>query len=149
MAVQALVQASILKRITALVYDLLVLTAISFCYGWLVLMIKYQLLETPLPESGRAEMGGAEAIVLLLLLLGFYCFFWMRGGQTLGMKAWKIRLLNTDNQPVSLKQSVVRCLTAPVCILAGGLGYIWCILDRDGRALQDRLSSTQVITVTR
>jgi len=149
-ATQSLVQAGILKRIAALVYDTLVLCAIWLCYGWVVIyLIQEAWLGMPLAENGRAEMGLAGQIGQLCIPFLFYCFFWMRGGQTLGMKAWRLKLLNSENQPASLPQCLVRSVTAPFCVLLGGVGYLWCWFDRDGRALQDRLSSTQVVQLTK
>ena len=145
-ASHSLTQAGILKRITALVYDTLVLCAILLCYGWVVVyLIQEAWLGVPLADNGRAQMGVFGQIGQLCIPFLFYCFFWMRGGQTLGMKAWRIKLLNSENQPATLAQCLLRCLTAPFCVLLGGFGYVWCWFDRDGRALHDRLSSTQIV----
>lgn len=139
------VQAGPLKRLMALIYDSLILLAIAFCYGWIVLMLKYKLFDIPLPESGHAEMGGLAALGLILALVTFYIYFWLKGGQTLGMKAWRLKLLADTNDAPQLKHCLIRCIAAPLCILTGCFGFIWCWIDRDGHALQDRLSHTQVV----
>jgi len=147
---QPLTQAGILKRITALIYDTLVLCAICLCYGWVVTyLIQEAWLGIPLAENGRAEMNPVGQAGLLVIPFLFYCFFWMRGGQTLGMKAWRLKLLNNENQSATLPQCLLRSLIAPFCVLLGGFGYLWCWIDRDGRALHDRLSSTQVVQLTK
>lgn len=148
--VQPLVQAGILKRITALIYDTLVLCAIWLCYGWVVIyLIQDAWLGIPLAENGRAEMSTAGQIGQLCIPFLFYCFFWMRGGQTLGMRAWRLKLLNSENLSPTLPQCLLRSFIAPFCVLLGGFGYLWCWFDRDGRALHDRISSTQVVQLTK
>lgn len=137
-------QAGLIKRLAALIYDLLIIVAISFVYGWAILMAKYQWFDVPLPESGRAELEGLEGFLLIVIIILFYSFFWRRGGQTLGMKAWRLKLLDANGGPPSWGKCILRCLIAPISLT---IGYLWAFVDSDNKCLQDRLSGTQVIEI--
>ena len=50
-------------------------------------------------------------MLFLFVVLGLYfSWFWSRGGQTVAMKAWHIRLLSVDGRPVSWARSAARYL---------------------------------------
>ncbi|HEY7886372.1 MAG TPA: RDD family protein [Cellvibrionaceae bacterium] len=139
--------AGVAKRFAALIYDLLLLIAVSLAYGGLVLAFQMQVLEVELQPGQRADMGLAGFMGLLVVLVGFYCFFWRRFGQTLGMKAWKLVLTNSEGYRPSLKQCVVRCLVAVVSFAALGLGYFWRWVDADKLTWHDRASGTRVLQI--
>lgn len=73
---------------------------------------------------------------------GFYIFFWVRGGQTLGMRAWRFRLVRRDGQGLTYGDALKRLLWAIVTLAPAGLGLLWVLIDRDGLSLYDRLSRT-------
>lgn len=81
----------------------------------------------------------------LVFVAGVYLAgFWSRGGQTLAMKTWHIRLVTVDGGPVSPARAAIRYLLA----LAGGallgLGFLWALVDREGQYLHDRLAGTRL-----
>ena len=75
--------------------------------------------------------------------------FWRKNGQTLGMQAWRIKLVDEDGAPPGTGRSVLRCLAAMVSAGCLGLGYLWCLVDRDGRYWHDYLSHTQLVLLPR
>ena len=75
----------------------------------------------------------------------FFGWFWTHGGQTLGMRAWRIKLLTTDGQPIDWRQAIVRTAGAHLSVFAAGLGYLWILVDRDRFAWHDRLSRTRLV----
>ncbi len=79
----------------------------------------------------------------------FLVGFWTHGGQTLGMRAWRIRLVTPQGQPVSLHQAIKRYLAAILSWLACGLGYIWIAVDPEQRSWHDRLSGTCLVLVAK
>jgi len=72
-------------------------------------------------------------------IIYFYIWFWQRG-QTLGMRAWRLRLQYTDGAFLSRKDALLRFFWS-----FGGLGnlLIWCRSDR--RALQDYLTASEIV----
>lgn len=74
----------------------------------------------------------------------FFIFFWSKSGQTLGMKAWRLRLQNTDGTLISKTTGLKRIL--PTLL---GLGNITVIFDRKNKlSLQDRLTNTEVVVLS-
>jgi uncharacterized RDD family membrane protein YckC len=79
----------------------------------------------------------------------FFAWFWTHGGQTLGMRAWRLKLLDRSGAVVTWRQSLVRYAGAWLSLLAFGLGYLWVWIDRDGLAWHDRLSNTRIVMLRR
>lgn len=82
---------------------------------------------------------------LFSLALGFFLLFWRKGGQTLGMRAWKIKLVTSSNGSPGYAQLLVRAITGALGIALLGVGVLWSIVDRDKLAVHDRLSRTRLI----
>ena len=135
--------AGILRRFMALIYDLLLLLGISFAYGAIVLLVR-KLFGADTMEPAK---GFAGFVILTGLCLSYGAFFswcWLRSGQTLGMQSWRIQLENVDANPITWQTCVRRCLIAPLAIASGGIGFLWCLVNREGDALQDKLTHTRV-----
>lgn len=128
-----------MRRLAAIFYD-----------SWLVAAII--LLGSALETFARSALGLGpdaphyllQAYVLIAPAL-FFGWFWTHGGQTLGMRAWRLRLLDESGRAVDWRQAMVRYLGAWLSLLAAGLGYVWVLVDRDGRAWHDRLSTTRLV----
>ena len=72
----------------------------------------------------------------------FYGYFWCKAGQTLGMRAWKLKVINEDGGLLTPTQAVIRLATA--CL---GLGNLLVLIDSKNRAFQDHFARCQVILV--
>ena len=83
---------------------------------------------------------------LCLLDAGYVIGLTAAGGQTIGKMAWGLRVADVAGGPVSVPKAVVRTFWAPMS-LAVGIGVIWMFFEREGRALHDVLSGTQVLAV--
>jgi uncharacterized RDD family membrane protein YckC len=77
----------------------------------------------------------------------FFGWFWTHGGQTLGMRAWRLKLLDSSGNPVTWRQSLIRYGAAWLSLLALGLGYIWVWIDPQGLSWHDRLSGTRLVVL--
>jgi len=85
----------------------------------------------------------------IFLVLGLYfVWYWRRGGQTLAMQTWKLRIVQADGRPISVGQGWLRyALTWPsLCFF--GIGLLWALLDRDRQFLHDRLAGTRIVLLT-
>ncbi|MDX1656441.1 MAG: RDD family protein [Candidatus Competibacteraceae bacterium] len=130
--------AGLLRRLGAILYDTLLLAAL-----WMIATAPLLLL------TRGAAIGGAyiwpfRAYLLLLSFL-FFGWFWTHGGQTLGMRAWKLQLTDSRGGSVDWQQSLIRFLAAMVSWLALGLGFAWVLMDREKRAWHDHLSNTRLV----
>jgi uncharacterized RDD family membrane protein YckC len=83
---------SLLRRLAAIVYDLLLLLAVWFMVTLIIVIV----------NRGAAINPGnvIYSLVLLIMGFGFFGWFWTHGGQTLGMRAWRIRIQSTDGTPI-------------------------------------------------
>ncbi len=133
-----------LRRLIALVYDLLLLLGVSFGYGVIITLIR-KLAGDDTMEPLQGLSAWLELTGLALCYCGYYCLCWLKKGQTLAMKAWRMELQMRDGGAPTRQACFYRCLLAPLCILAGGIGYWWCWFDRNSDSLQDRLTGTRVI----
>jgi uncharacterized RDD family membrane protein YckC len=135
-------KASLARRLAAMFYDGLLLVAI--------LMIATALL---LPLTGGEAINAADhpwlesAYRLLLagLVVLFFGTFWTRRGQTLGMLSWRLRVEREDGSMLTWGDTTKRLAAALLSWLPLGLGYLWILIDREGRAWHDRLSRTRVV----
>lgn len=78
---------------------------------------------------------------LLLVMLGYFSWFWTHGGQTVAMRAWRFRVERADGRPLRFAQASVRFALAwllPISI-------VWAWFDRDKQFLHDRLARTRLV----
>jgi uncharacterized RDD family membrane protein YckC len=125
------------RRLGALVYDGVLLAGVLFVATLALLPLR----------GGEAFRPHDPLFFAYILMVGFvFCgWFLTHGGQTLGMRAWKIRLLACDGRPVSWRQAAIRYLCALVSLGSFGLGYLWVWLDPHRRSWHDLASGTRVI----
>lgn len=84
--------------------------------------------------------------IYLFLIIGLYFMWcWLRGGQTLSMKTWKLKLEKSKGGNITPKQALVRYILAWLSLLSAGLGFMWAFVDRDRQFLHDRLTSTRIV----
>ncbi|MEP4484439.1 MAG: RDD family protein [Halioglobus sp.] len=84
--------------------------------------------------------------IAFLTCVGFFSAFWLKSGQTLGMQAWRIKLISSnDGETANSRQALVRCGGALLSAACLGLGYLWCLVDRNHRYWHDYLSGTELI----
>jgi len=109
--------------------------------------------DTSVLVDGRVQTDPLLSNILFVLMLGscsgFYLWFWTHSGQTLGMLAWRIKLVNNTGQLITVQQGIVRLLAAWPAFFLLGLGYLWLYVDPLGDAVHDRFSKTRVIIVPR
>ena len=95
-------------------------------------------------EAVRPAQGWYTAY-LMALAFAYFGWFWTRGGQTLGMRSWRLRLVGTDRSRVRWGQALVRFLGACVSWLPLGAGFLWALVDPCRRTWHDRLSDTVIV----
>lgn len=129
--------AGLARRLGALCYDLLLLGAVLIAYTAVVIAVR----------GGRAVPPGTWwfELSLLALCLAFFAWFWTHGGQTLGMLAFRLRLVAADGGPVGWRAALVREGGALLSALPAGLGFWWVLVDPERRSWHDRLSGTRVV----
>ena len=144
--------ASFWRRLAAWVYDLLVAVAIIMLASGLALGFAALLTTTgavTLPEGmdHAAWLNNSPLYSLYILgILGlFFGWFWSRSGQTLGMRAWRLKVQQRDGSLITKKQAFIRVLTC-----AFGIGNLWVLVDfKNRRAWHDYAAGTEMVTLSK
>ena len=134
---------SLPRRLAAMVYDTLLVLPIVMA----VVALATGLQVAVLGGSSEADFSSTLPSWLVQLLAVvtvacFYTFFWCRSGQSLGMQAWRIKLRDVQGRTITQRRALLRCAGAFISFAALGLGYLWCLVDRDGRYWHDHWSGT-------
>jgi uncharacterized RDD family membrane protein YckC len=133
-------------RMLSLFYDLWPALALWFALGF-VFAVGY-MLAGHAPRENIAPFSGWQWLLWLAcwLAAGLYATTsWRRGGQTLGMRPWRLRLVAVDGGPVTARAAWLRYATGTLSLLAGGAGFWWAWIDRDRLAWHDRASGTRPV----
>lgn len=125
------------RRFAAIAYDSLLLAAVLLLAGLPLPLI-------PEPMRPGPVIGLLIQAYLLTVMFLFFAWFWVHGGQTLGMRAWRLKLTGRDDQPVAWRQAAYRFIAAGVSWVVLGAGF-WCALfDPRRRTWHDRWSGTYI-----
>jgi uncharacterized RDD family membrane protein YckC len=101
--------AAIARRLASMVYEGVLLFGVLMVAG---------LIYGVATQQRHALVGAHGLQAVLFLVLGVYFVtFWSRGGQTLAMKTWHVRLTRADGGPVSPRRAAARYL----------LSWVWCL----------------------
>jgi uncharacterized RDD family membrane protein YckC len=114
----------------------MLLFAVAFFAGWLFFFA----------SGGKDATAGplrlALQIFIALMFAAYFLRCWLRsGGQTVAMKAWRIRLVD-----VTPAKALLRFAYA-MLFVPTGLSVLWAFFDRDGQFLHDRLAGTRLVNV--
>ncbi|MEK6592137.1 MAG: RDD family protein [Pseudomonadota bacterium] len=132
--------AGLAQRALALVYETLLLIAVLFAGAMPFLM----LLQDVDPPLARLLLQ----LYLLMLCGVYYIWQWLRGGQTLPMKTWRVKLITRDGGPLTMRHGLYRYLFALAGLALFGAGFLWALIDRDKQFLHDRLAGTRIVAVS-
>lgn len=127
------------RRLAAGAYDLLLVIAL-----WMLISALF----LPL-NGGAAPQPGSllfqfHRLTLLLATGLFYVCFWRFGGQTLGMRAWRIQLIRDDGDTPTVSDCSKRLLGAVISLLSLGLGFSAALFNSERRTWHDRWSKTHL-----
>jgi len=129
-----------LRVLAAIFYDLWLVAAL-----WLLGTTVYTFIRHALGDNA----GGDNHLLLQVWLaaspLLFFGWFWTHGGQTLGMRAWRIRVVAGDGGTLTWRAATRRYFAALLSWALLGLGFVWIIFDRNGCSWHDRLSRTYLV----
>ena len=115
-------------------YEALLLFAVAFFASWLFFFA----------SGGRDATAGwlrhGLQLFILVVFAAYFLWCWLRGGQTLAMKAWRIRLVD-----VTPRRALLRFVLAAVLL---PVSIPWALIDRDGQFLHDRLAGTRLVVLS-
>jgi len=135
------------RRLLALLYDAFPVIAL-----WLLLSALFTAGFTLLGHHGAGEsirpfswLAWVLWICCWLLTAAYAIVSWRKGGQTLGMRPWRVRVVAAHGSRPSWRSLWLRFLVGHVSLLLAGLGFWWAWIDRDRLAWHDRASGTRML----
>ena len=124
----------IARRLAAMLYEALLLGAVAFFAAWLFFFASGGL------DATWAWPRPALQLFIASVLAAYFLWCWLRGGQTLAMRAWRIRLIG-----VTPKRAILRFVLAAL-LVPTGVSILWACFDRERQFLHDRLAGTRLVS---
>ena len=137
--------AGLFRRLFAIFYDCFLLLAILFIVSAIATFLNNEKAIEP-----GDELYPIFVILIFSLSYLYFAWFWIHGGQSLGMKTWRIQLQNYDpqnnsNRQIDWKIAAIRFFSAIVSWSVFGLGFLWAFFDKKNRCWHDLISKTMLI----
>lgn len=135
-------QARLPRILGAIFYDTIIVFAIIFVAAqWFPLLSEQH-------QTMPAIVIFKQIYVLGIIFL-YFAYSWRRGGQTIGMKSWRLRLQNseTKEQEISWRQCLIRYSVSIFSWLLAGLGFLWILFNAQHRSWHDLASGTRLIVL--
>lgn len=110
-----------------------------------IVLVGFLIPQIVLAAYGMGFQGKALWLHIIVLLMFYFVWFWLNGGQTLAMKTWKLRIVNEDGRPLRPLQALLRYLAAWFSFGLLGIGLLWRLFDRDRQYLHDRIAGTRIV----
>lgn len=102
------------RRLIAMVYDVVAVLAIVMVVG----------LICQLATGGQLINNGTQVHIAwwyqplqAVVVAAYFVVSWLRGGQTLGMRPWRIRVVAGNGASVSMRQALIRVVVAALPLL--------------------------------
>ena len=133
------IRCTLFRRLLAVSYDCLLLAGVLFAATAALL-----------PFTHGEAIHSGNYLYLFYLIFCCYLYFgwqWTHGGQTLGMRAWKIRLFTPGFEAIDWHTASKRFLLAMISWLFAGTGYLWALFDPDEQTFHDRYSGSALFRV--
>ncbi|SMN15296.1 putative transmembrane protein [uncultured Candidatus Thioglobus sp.] len=127
---------SLLRRLGAISYDVFLAFSLAFFIIGVILIIFFE------------KQAQTDILMFFIYLLTSYFYFawsWVKGGQTLGMKAWKFNIVQNNGKNITHKQALIRFVLSIVSFSTVGLGFIYQLFSKDNLTLHDKFSNTRLI----
>jgi len=134
------IPASVWLRVLAGTYDTLPLLGLWFLAGAVALGLSGGSL-----QSQQELRKLLTQVLVLAFTAAYFVVSWTRGGQTIGMRAWRLRVMRTDGTRVAWPRALLRFTVALVSLGALGAGFAWALLDPGKRTWHDIAADTRVV----
>jgi uncharacterized RDD family membrane protein YckC len=133
--------ASLWLRIAAAIYDLFPLLALWMLTAGLALLLVHGSVDLAHPSlTWRTGLR----LALLAVTAAYFVVSWTRGGQTIGMRAWRLRVVDAAGGALPPLRAMLRFAIACVSLGLFGAGFLWCLVDRRRRSWHDIAARSHV-----
>jgi uncharacterized RDD family membrane protein YckC len=137
------------RRFFCLFYEALLLVALMFVAMLLAMVLLFALSKVGFAAEDFQHrwLWQVYGVLVLLSLYGYLAFAWLRTGQTLAMKTWRLQVVSVSGGLMTRRQSRVRFAVAMLGVICAGAGFVWAWIDRDRQFLHDRMAGTRQVLV--
>jgi uncharacterized RDD family membrane protein YckC len=127
----------LLRRLAIIVYDGLVVIALLMLATMLAMLAGL---------GGRTAMKDPVYTAYLFAVWFLYlAWCWHKGGMTVGMRAWRVKIVDRDGGKPGWGASAIRFPVSLVSAAIAGLGFLWSLADPGKRTWHDILSGTRLV----
>ncbi len=142
--------AGLIRRLAAMVYDSLLVFGVLFTATIPAVFFRADRIEPIANEQIVTDLPSVASglpfqLYLLTVYIAFFCWFWRKYGQTLGMQAWRLQLVDMSGDRLTIRQCFTRLLAALISFLCFGAGYWWILIDKDHLSWHDKLSNSRIV----
>jgi len=132
------------RRLAAVAYDVFPLIGL-----WMVTAFVYLFAVgghyDPAHPEWRTRLG--LQLALLAVTIAYFMISWTRIGQTIGMRAWKLKVLREDGSKLGALTALTRFFLALLSLAIAGTGFWWALFDKQRRTLHDRVCGTVMVRI--
>ncbi|MCF6288151.1 MAG: RDD family protein [Proteobacteria bacterium] len=127
---------SIWKHLAAFVYDIFPVLGIIIVTSGITLMFRL--------GSDVSPYTWWFMLIIYLEIALYYIYFWKKSGQTIGMKAWKIKIkpCSPNQSHLTWRQASLRFIVGIVSTLMLGLGVLWKLFSKNNLTWMDMVSQS-------
>ncbi|NRD75048.1 RDD family protein [Shewanella sp. VB17] len=148
-------RAGFFRRCGAITYDLLLAVAVymiagAIGFGAFTGLVYYDVIDmgntqhvSDLLNQTPLYKAIYQSWIVLCVSL-FYIAFWSHGGQTLGMRAWRLKVQHPNGQSLSFITASARVIWSLL-----GIGNLWILINGDKLALQDMMTRSEVVVLSK
>lgn len=130
---------SLWRRLLIMSYDAAAVIALSMLVTAVAMLAGFRELNVV-----RDPLYSASLALTWFLYLG-WC--WRRGGMTVGMRAWRVRIETLQGEAPDWRTCLIRFLVSLLSGAAAGAGFLWSLFDHDRRCWHDIASGTRLLRV--
>ena len=128
---------SLLRRFGAIFYDSFLLLTVLFVASFIIVI--------PTGIKPQDPFFFLFQLYIFAIAYLFFAWCWTRSGQTLGMRTWKMKVVNKDGTIINYKTALLRFIVSIISWLPFGLGYLWSLWDKQNRTWHDLVSKTKLV----
>lgn len=127
------------RLFAVIAYDLMLLLSVLLLAGFIAVVL-----------NGGEAIGANNpvfAVYIVAVSFFFYGWFWTHGGQTLGMRAWRVYLISQLPTDITWRQAAIRFIVALLSWLCLGLGFYWQWLSKQQQSWHDMASMSRLVVI--
>lgn len=126
----------LIRRLAVMFYDAAVVISLLMVATGLAMLAGF---------GGRTAMQDPLFTAWLAAFWFLYLAWCWRRGMTVGMRAWRVRIESEDGSRPGWGQCLIRFIASLLSAAAGGMGFLWSLIDRRSRTWHDIISRTRLV----